>query len=55
MDGAPDSASRMQWASEFSSAAGATLRPVHVVAGMEGALSRQMDLEFEEAMRKEGA
>jgi nucleotide-binding universal stress UspA family protein len=53
VDGAPDSAALMKWASEFSSDAGATLRLVHVVAGMEGALSRQLDREFEEAMQKE--
>jgi nucleotide-binding universal stress UspA family protein len=53
VDGGPNSVSLMQWASEFSSHAGATLRLVHVVAGMEGALSRQMDREFEEEMRNE--
>jgi nucleotide-binding universal stress UspA family protein len=50
VDGGPDSASLMKWASEFSSDAGAALRLVHVVAGMEGSLSRQLDREFEEEM-----
>jgi nucleotide-binding universal stress UspA family protein len=53
VDGGPNSAALMQWASEFSGDAGATLRLVHVVPGMEGALSRQLDREFEESMRKE--
>jgi nucleotide-binding universal stress UspA family protein len=53
VDGAPNSVSLMQWANEFSGDAGATLRLVHVVAAMEGALSRQMDREFEEEMRRE--
>jgi nucleotide-binding universal stress UspA family protein len=51
VDGGPESVSLMRWASEFSADAGATLRLVHVVAGMEGALSRQLDREFEEDMR----
>jgi nucleotide-binding universal stress UspA family protein len=53
VDGGPESASLMQWASEFSSDAGTALRLVHVVAGMEGALSSQLDREFEEEMQKE--
>ncbi|MGA3235935.1 MAG: universal stress protein [Bryobacteraceae bacterium] len=53
VDGGPNSVSLMQWASQFSSDAGAALRLVHVVPGMEGALSRQLDREFEEEMRTE--
>jgi nucleotide-binding universal stress UspA family protein len=53
VNGGPDSASLIKWASAFSSDAGAALRLVHVVAGMEGALSRQLDREFEEEMAKE--
>jgi nucleotide-binding universal stress UspA family protein len=42
----------MKWAGEFSKDMGATLRLVHVIPGMEGVPSRQMDREFEEEMRK---
>jgi len=53
VDGTPDSVALVKWASDFSKDAGAALRLVHVIPGMEGALSRQMDREFEEEMGKE--
>lgn len=55
IDGTPSSVSIMKWAGEFSRDAGAALRLVHVVPGMEGYLSRQIDREFEEEMRKEAS
>jgi nucleotide-binding universal stress UspA family protein len=53
VDGMPESAGLMKWASEFSKDAGATLRLVHVVPGMEGVPSSQMDLERSAELRKE--
>jgi len=52
VDGTSKSVSLMKWAGEFSKDIGATLRLVHVIPGMEGVPSRQMDREFEEEMRK---
>jgi nucleotide-binding universal stress UspA family protein len=52
VDGTPNSVSLMKWAGEFSRDNGATLRLVHVIPGMQGVPSRQMDREFEEEMRK---
>jgi nucleotide-binding universal stress UspA family protein len=53
VDGGPNTASLLKWANEFSRDAGAALHLVHVVAGMEGSLSRQLDREFEEEMGSE--
>jgi nucleotide-binding universal stress UspA family protein len=53
VDTAPASVSLMQWAAGFSQAAGAELRLVHAIPGMEGWPSQQVDQQFEEAMRQE--
>lgn len=53
VDGTPSSVALLRWASDFSVDAGATLRVVHVISGMEGSLSRQIDAEFEAGMRNE--
>ncbi len=53
VDASPESASLMKWAAEFGKGTGATLRMVHVVPGMEGAVSSQMDRERELEVRKE--
>src|SRR5262249_31147394 len=53
VDGTPMSVPLMQWAAELSKDTGATLRFVHVIPGMEGFPSRQMDQAFEEELRKE--
>ncbi len=48
-----ESVSLIRWASEFSKAEGATLRLVHVVPGMGGVPSGQMDSERGTQIRKE--
>jgi nucleotide-binding universal stress UspA family protein len=53
VDIAPDSVPLMRWANEFGKDAEATLRLVHVVPGMEGVPSGQMDLERSGELRKE--
>ena len=53
VDGTPHSVSLMKWAFEFSKDAGAELQFVHVIPGMEGLPSRQMDREFEADMRRD--
>jgi len=53
VDGTPNSVSLMKWAGEFAKETGAKLRMVHVISGMEGLPSRQMDSEFQAAMRQE--
>lgn len=55
VDGTPESGSLLKCAGEFSKDMGAALRLVHVIAGMEGIPSRQMNREFEETMRKEAS
>lgn len=52
VDGTPKSVPLMQWAGQFAKDTGATLGLVHVIPGMEGLPSAQMDREFEEDMRK---
>jgi nucleotide-binding universal stress UspA family protein len=52
VDGTSNSVALMKWAGEFSRDTGAALRLVHVIPGMQGVPSRQMDREFEEEMRK---
>jgi nucleotide-binding universal stress UspA family protein len=41
----------MQWAAQYAKDTGATLRLVHVVPGAEAWPERQIDREFEEALR----
>jgi nucleotide-binding universal stress UspA family protein len=53
VDATPKSVPLMKWAAELSQATGATLRLVHVIPGMEGWPSREMDRQFEEDMRQE--
>jgi nucleotide-binding universal stress UspA family protein len=53
VDGTAKSISLIRWAADLSTDTGATLRLVHVIPGMEGVPSRQMDRPFEEEMRKE--
>jgi len=53
VDGTPRSEGLMKWAAEFSKDAGATLRLVHVVPGMAGLPSSQMDLERGAELRKQ--
>jgi nucleotide-binding universal stress UspA family protein len=53
VDGTPNSVPLMKWASDLAKDAGATLRLVHVIPGMEGFQTRQMDREFELEMGKE--
>jgi nucleotide-binding universal stress UspA family protein len=53
VDGTPTSVSLLKRASDFSADAGAALRVLHVIPGMEGSLSRQIDAEFEAEMRNE--
>ncbi len=55
VDGTPNSVSLIKWAGELSKDTGATLRLMHAISGMEGVPSRQMDLAFEEEMRKEAS
>jgi len=51
VDAAPRSASLMQWAAEYAKNTGGTLRLVHAVSGIQGWPERQLDREFEEALR----
>ncbi len=53
VDRTPNSVVLMKWAGEFAMDSNATLRLVHVIPGMEGDLTRQMDREFEEELRKD--
>ncbi len=53
VDTTPKSIGLMQWAAEFGKAAGATLRLVHAVPGIEGWPAGQVDRRFEEDMRQE--
>jgi nucleotide-binding universal stress UspA family protein len=53
VDGTPESVGLMKWAAEFAIDSNATLRLVHVIPGMEGDITRQMDREFEEELRRE--
>jgi nucleotide-binding universal stress UspA family protein len=51
VDTTPKSAPLMQWAAQLAKDTGATLRVVHAVSGIEGWPERQLDREFEEALR----
>jgi nucleotide-binding universal stress UspA family protein len=53
VDATPKSVPLMKWAAELSKATGARLRIAHVISGMEGWPSRQMDRQFEEDLREE--
>jgi nucleotide-binding universal stress UspA family protein len=53
VDTTANSVSLMKWVNEFAKETGATVRMVHVVPGTGGLPSRQMNCEFQEAMRKE--
>ncbi len=53
VDGTENSVPVMQWAAQFKKDTGATLRLVHVIPGMNGGSSREIDRQFEENMRKE--
>jgi len=53
VDETPKSADLIKWAAQFAKDAGATLRLVHAVAGIESWPERQLDREFEEAVRLE--
>jgi nucleotide-binding universal stress UspA family protein len=43
----------IQWAADYAKGAGATLRLVHAVPGVEAWPERQLDREFEETLRRE--
>jgi len=51
VDTTPKSAPLIEWAAQFAKDTGATLRLVHAVSGIEGWPERQLDREFEEALR----
>lgn len=53
VDNTPRSVPLMQWAAEYARSTGATLRVVHAVSGVVGWPERQLDREFEEALRKD--
>jgi len=51
IDGTPRSAPLMQWAAEYAQHTGGTLRLIHAISGVQGWPERQLDREFEEALR----
>lgn len=53
IDGTPKGIELMKWAANLASDLGASLRLVHVIAGMEAGQPRQMDRQFEEDLRFE--
>ncbi len=53
VDGTPASVDLMKWARDLAQDTGAALHLLHVIPGMEGFQSRQMDQEFEADMLKE--
>jgi nucleotide-binding universal stress UspA family protein len=53
VDNTPKSVPLIQWAAQFAKDSGATLRLVHAVAGIESWPEKQLDREFEEAIRLE--
>jgi len=53
VDSTPQSVPLMQWAAEYAKFTGATLRLVHAVSGVVGWPERQLDQEFQEALRKD--
>jgi len=53
VDRSPKSAHLMEWASQFCRDTGAALRLMHAVSGIEAWPEKQLDKEFEEALRAE--
>ncbi|MCU1340266.1 MAG: UspA domain protein [Bryobacterales bacterium] len=53
VDGTPKSVPLMEWAAEYARFTGAKLRMVHAVSGFVGWPERQLDQEFQEALRKD--
>lgn len=53
VDSTPKAAPLIEWAAQFAKDTGATLRIVHAISGIEGWPERQLDREFEEALRTE--
>jgi len=53
VDSTPQSVPLMQWAAEYAKSTGVTLRLVHAVSGVVGWPERQLDQEFEEALRND--
>jgi len=53
VDTTPKSAPLMEWAAQFAKDTGASMRIVHAISGIEGWPERQLDREFEEALRNE--
>jgi nucleotide-binding universal stress UspA family protein len=51
VDGTPNSVPLMTWAAKLKKDTGATLRLVHVIPGLDGRSSREIDRQFEENMR----
>lgn len=51
VDSTPKSSPLMEWAAEYARLTGGTLRLVHVIPGIQGWPERQLDREFEEALR----
>jgi nucleotide-binding universal stress UspA family protein len=53
IDGTPNSVGLVKWAAQIGKDFGASLRVVHVIHGIEGWPTRQVDRQFEEDMRLE--
>ena len=53
VDRTPQSVPLMQWAAEYAKLTGTTLRLVHAVSGIVGWPERQLDQEFQEALRND--
>jgi nucleotide-binding universal stress UspA family protein len=51
VDATPKSSPLIAWAAEYAKVTGGTLRLVHAVSGIQGWPERQLDREFEEALR----
>ena len=51
VDATPRSVPLMQWAAEYAKLTGGTLRLIHAVSGVQAWPDRQLDREFEEALR----
>ncbi len=51
VDGTPKGVPLMEWAARYAKDAGAALRIVHAISGVESWPERQMDREFEESLR----
>jgi nucleotide-binding universal stress UspA family protein len=53
VDNTPKAAPLIEWAAQFARDTGATMRIVHAIGGIEGWPERQLNREFEEALRTE--